>query len=197
VGGDPVDLGTGLFVLTNTDLALGGLVPIALSRTYRQNDSRSRAFGIGSTHPYDVFLVGDGSPNPNPTPYTYQELILADGGRVRFNRISPGTGWTDAVYEHTFSPTAFYKAKIVWNGAGWNLTLKDGTVYTFPDGTGATRPQQGALTRIKDRTGNTLSLVRDTNANLTAIRAPSGRWMELTYDATFRVTQAPTGTWRV
>ncbi|MGH7417468.1 MAG: RHS repeat domain-containing protein, partial [Candidatus Rokuibacteriota bacterium] len=183
-GGDPVDLGTGLLVVTNTDLALGGLVPMALSRTYRQNDTRSRAFGIGATHPYDVFLVGDISP------YTYQELILADGGRVRFNRTSPGTGWTDAVYEHTASPTAFYKAKIVWNGAGWDLTLKDGTVYTFPEGFSATRPQQAALKQIKDRNGNILSLVRDANANLTAIRSPSGRWLELTYDASFRVTQA-------
>ena len=47
----------------------------SLSRVYRQSDSRSRSFGIGATHPYDIFLVGD------LNPYTYQELILADGGK--------------------------------------------------------------------------------------------------------------------
>src|SRR5947199_216230 len=45
-GGDPVDLGTGLFVLTNTDLQLPDVLPISLQRTYRQNDTVSRAFGI-------------------------------------------------------------------------------------------------------------------------------------------------------
>lgn len=42
-----------------TDLALPDVVPIALTRTYRQADSRSRAFGIGASHPYDMFLGGD------------------------------------------------------------------------------------------------------------------------------------------
>jgi hypothetical protein len=44
-------------------------------------------FGIGTTFQYDIFMVGD------INPYDYQELILPDGGRVRFDRISPGTSW--------------------------------------------------------------------------------------------------------
>src|SRR3989304_4439352 len=34
-GGDPVDLGTGLFVMRKTDLVLPDLIPIVLTRTYR------------------------------------------------------------------------------------------------------------------------------------------------------------------
>ena len=99
-----------------TDLVLPDLVPLALTRTYRQDDNRSRAFGIGTTHNYDIFLTGAiGN-------YTYQELVLADGGRVRFDRISPGTSWGDAVYQSISSPGEFYGAKIVWNGNGWTLT---------------------------------------------------------------------------
>src|SRR5882724_250268 len=65
-GGDPVDLATGLFVYQKTDLALPDVIPIMLTRTYRQGDSVSRAFGIGTSFAYDMFTVGD---NVN---YTYQ-----------------------------------------------------------------------------------------------------------------------------
>jgi RHS repeat-associated protein len=181
---DPVHLGTGLFVLTKTDLNLAGVMPIGITRTYRQNDSRSRAFGIGATHPYDIFLVGD------TFPYTYADLILPDGGQVHYTRISPGTGWEDAVYEHTSSPTAFFKSRISWNGNGWNLDLKDGSRITLREGFAASRPQQAAATSVRDRHGNTIVLTRDSSANLTRITSPNGRWIELTYDGSYRVTQA-------
>jgi hypothetical protein len=51
-----------------------------LTQTYRQNDSGSRAFGIGSSHSYELFLVGD------TNPYTFMDLILPDGGRIHFVR---------------------------------------------------------------------------------------------------------------
>jgi len=55
-------------------------LPIVLTQTYRQNDSGSRAFGIGSSHSYERFLVGD------TNPYTFMDLILPDGGRIHFVR---------------------------------------------------------------------------------------------------------------
>ena len=54
--GDPVDLGTGLFVYDKVDLSMQGVPALNLVRTYRQNDTRSRAFGIGATHGYDLYL---------------------------------------------------------------------------------------------------------------------------------------------
>lgn len=183
--GDPVHLGTGLFVLTNTDLQLPDVLPIAVTRTYRQNDSRSRSFGVGATHQYDIFLVGD------TNQYTYAELILPDGGRVRYNRISSGTGFTNAVYEHTASPTIFFKSRLSWaSTGGWNLDLKDGTRITFPDSEFASRPAQAGATSIRDRYGNTITLTRDAAKNLTRIASPHGRHIELTYDSSHRVTQA-------
>jgi hypothetical protein len=82
--GDPVDPATGLFIYEKTDLAVQDVIPLVVKRTYRQNDTRSRGFGIGTTFDYDMFLVGDLSS------YTYQELVLPDGARVRFNRIFEG-----------------------------------------------------------------------------------------------------------
>jgi len=183
-GGDPVSLSTGLFDYTKTDLVVSDVLPVSLTRAYRPGDSMSRAFGIGSTHAFDMFLVGD------TTNYSYDELILPDGGRIRYNRTSAGTSWTNAVYVHSDTTTMYYGSVITWNGAGWNLTLRNGTVYIFPDGSGATIPQQAALIGIRDRYGNTVSLTRDSNHNLTQITTPNNRWIQFTYDSSQRITQA-------
>jgi RHS repeat-associated protein len=182
--GDPVDLSTGLFVLSKTDLALSDVIPIALKRTYRSRETISRAFGIGASHPYDIFLVG------NSFPYTWQDLVLADGGRLHYERISPGTSWTDAIYEHTTTPTPFYKSRMVWNGNGWTITLKDGSQLMFPESFGGTRPQWSAMTEFRDRFGNRVVLTRNAARNLTRITSPSGRTIDFTYDGSNRVTQA-------
>lgn len=180
--GEPVDLGTGLFVYEKTDLALADIIPLVLTRTYRQSDATSRAFGNGTTHNYDIFLVGDA--------YTYQELVLADGGRIRFDRISTGTSYGDAVYQNNSSPGPFFGAKIDWNGAGWNLTTKIGTRLVFPDSNGAASAQKAALLSITDRYGNKVTLTRDSNGNLTRILSPGGRYIEFSYDPSNRITQA-------
>jgi RHS repeat-associated protein len=182
--GEPVDLSTGLFVYERTDLVLNDTIPISLRRTYRQSDTVSRPFGIGMTHPYEIFMIGD------TRPYTFQELILPDGSRIHYDRISPGTSFSDAIYEHTSSQTGFYKSQLAWNGSGWNLTLKDGSVYTFPDSDSATVPRRAACTSMRNRFGETLTLTRDSNSNLTRITTPNGRWVEFTYDTSNRITQA-------
>ena len=192
--GEPVDLQTGLFVFKKTDLALPDVIPIALKRTYRQSDSISRAFGIGTNHPYDMFLVGDN--NYFPEGYTYLDLILADGGRIHFSRTSPCTGangycdYQNAVYTATSTPTDFYGATIQYHPDYWVLTKKDRTIYTFPDSFGATAPQYAAVTAMSDRYGNSLTFARDSQHNLTQITSPNGRWIQFTYDTSNRITQA-------
>lgn len=42
------------------------MTPLVFTRFYRQNDSRSRGFGIGTSYNYDIFLIGDTST------YSYQ-----------------------------------------------------------------------------------------------------------------------------
>lgn len=183
-GGDPVDLSTGLFVYEQTDLIVRDTLPISLTRTYRPRDTVVRPFGIGATHPFEIFLVGD------IFPYTFADLILPDGSRVHYNRISPGTSFADAVYEHTETPSAFYKTQIKYVGGRWHLTLKDGTLYEFPDAENAQAPRIAALVAMSDRYGNRYTLTRDANHNLTKITTSNGRYVELTYDATNRITQA-------
>lgn len=183
-GGDPVDCATGLFVLTRTDLEVAGTIPLALTRVYRQNDSTSRAFGIGTTDRYDIFTIGDANP------WTYQDLILPDGGRIHFARTSSGTSWNDAVYTHTSTPSAYYGATISWVNNGWQLKMRDGRTMLFAECFQCTSAQQAALREFDDRVGNKLMLTRDSYGNLTQISNPDGRFINLTYDGANRVTQA-------
>ena len=185
--GDPVDLSTGLFVYSKTDLVVADVIPIAIARTYRPRDSRMRAFGVGTSHEYEMFLVGA------TNPWTYVELILPDGGRLKYERISAGSDFRDAVFEHTGTPTRFYKSTIRYAtgfGVGWDLRLRDGTVYSFPDSEGASTPRRAALVRIRDRNGNDVVLTRDANWNLTQVTSRHGRWIRLTYDSLNRITRA-------
>lgn len=184
---DPVDCYTGLFTHTRTDLSLADVIPLNLTRTYRPRDTRSRTFGIGTNHDFDMFMVGDTSP------WSYQDLILSDGGRIHFGRISAGTGYADAVYEHTATPTRFHGAKLAWYNVGscvWKMTLKDGTVYCFPNSDGLTSARAAAPVSMTDRYGNTVTFTRDSSSNLTRATSPNGRYIDFTYDASNRVTQA-------
>ena len=181
--GDPVDTATGLFVYTRTDFIIPDTLPINFTRTYRQQDSVARPFGIGASHSYEMFLVGA------TWPYTFVDLILPDGGRVHYDRVSPGTSFSDAIYEHTGSPSDFYKSRIRWVG-GWELKLTDGTTYNFPDGENQVVPQKAALIGVRDRNGNSLTLTRNTDGDLTRITTPNGRWLEFTYDTSHRITKA-------
>lgn len=177
--GDPVDLGTGLFVMEKTDVLLHDTMPLELKRTYRPGDNNTRAFGIGSTHAFEMFLWSVNN-------YQEADLILPSGGRVHYVRTSSGTGYMDAVYEHTSSPGVFHKSKLKWNSSkfGWDLVLKDGTVYYFPD--------MGRLESITDRAGNTITVTRagSVSSRVTQLTSPNGRWIKFTYDGSDRITEA-------
>ena len=182
--GDPVDLQTGLFVLRKVDLALPDTMPLTLTRTYRPGDKDSngnyisRDFGIGTTNSFNMYLVGASGQ------YQYADLMMPDGGKVHFVRISSGTGFTDAVFQAQATPSEFYLSKIVYNGNGWTLTMKNGTQYIFGD--------NAPLQAIRDRHGNQITISRPggPNTNITQVTSPNGRWITFTYDSSNRITQA-------
>ncbi len=184
---DPVDLGTGLFEFRNVDFYLPDVIPIVLTRTYRQGSTMSRSFGLGTTLTYDTYLVGD------VNPYTYLDLILPEGGRIHYYRTSPGTGLS-SVYLPFLPPPRFSGSMIVWNpsrgsNGGWDLTFKDGSLWSFPEAFGQTNPAKCAILFVRDRFGNTLNINRSSNGNITQVISPNGRWLQFTYDACNRVTQ--------
>jgi RHS repeat-associated protein len=177
--GDPVDPQSGLFTSQTTDLYLPGPIPISLTRVYRQNDPNARSFGLATNFTYGIFLHSENQ-------YQEADLVMPDGAKVHYVRTSPGTGFADAVFESTSTPGPFYKSTIAWTNQprGWNLTLKDGTVYVF----GENAPLQA----IRDRYGNQITLTRTNgqSGNITQVSATGGRWIKLTYDTSNRIVQA-------
>jgi Bacterial Ig-like domain/Domain of unknown function (DUF6531)/Galactose oxidase, central domain len=57
--GDPVDTGTGLFIYNHCDIVLDDRLPIKLTRAYRVGDVM-RPFGLGTSHPYEMYLCRRG-----------------------------------------------------------------------------------------------------------------------------------------
>ena len=181
------DLRYGIFALRQTDLQLQDVFDVPLTRAYSlwgMHSNDVHAFGRCSNHPYDIAPVG------TRNPYTEMELVMEDGDFLYFKRISPGTGYADAVFQHTETSTRFYKATINWNGDGWTLRLTDGTEMSFPDSYNAKNMAQGAPTEIRDASGNKLQLHRNFNRNLRTIRTPHGHWIWFTYDDRSRITKA-------
>lgn len=152
-----------------------------MPRTYRPNDPFSRPFGIGATHNYELHLVGD------KATYSWAEVILPDGTRIRYERTSSGITWQSAVMEHTATPTRFFKSVLSWNTSfnGWDLKLTDGTVYEFfVDFT----PEIVVLRAVQDRFGNRVEISRDSSRRITQLRSPHGRTVDFSYDGSDRIT---------
>lgn len=181
--GDPVDLFSGLYTRESVDLELPGRLPVRFERTYRTRDDRSRPFGIGTNHSYGTFLVGDAPA------LSYAELILADGARIHYTRVSPGRGYRNAVFEHHESPTEYLGSRLSWNGAGWTILLRDGSKYSHPACSPALK-KPCTVNGYEDAQGRRLRLIQDDQLRLRRIEADQQRWISLHYDDQDRITRA-------
>ena len=179
-----VDLHSGMFVLRQTDLFIYDVVPLSLTRTYRPWDSHSRAFGLGTNHPYDICPTG------TRFPYTYMDLNLEDGRQVHFPRLSKGTGYADAVFRHDATASEFYGAQIAWNGNGWTLDFRDGGRFLFPESYHAKTLAQGAPFEMRAADGHRIQLKRNQRRNLEQVISPTGHTITFKYDRADRIIEA-------
>ena len=183
-GGEPVDLASGIHVLTATDIAVhGGRGSIAIHRVYRTMTANDGPFGIGIQFDYGI-LLDSGSPNTVAS----LNLIEPDGNRFLFSRQSDGT------LRNTSIPS-LQGAVMTTNANGQtSLRYPGGTVYQFQPSAGIS-----ALSSITDRYGNTTSFtetqILPSLLRITQITDPVGRSLTLTYDAVGHVISVgdPTG----
>jgi len=194
LAGDPVDLATGLNVRDHDDIVVTGEPKIELRRTFGAGwGSRSRAFGIATSHPFDMFLVAAGSEEAAKETKRI-DLVLPDGGRIPFVRTSPGTGHTGAVLMHAGTPSAFHGSRLRWTDPGWELDLVNGSRYTFPAcGAGAVRAEQCALIAYRDGQGRSLTFDRDASGELRRVSSGWFRGINFRYDSGHRIVRADTG----
>jgi len=177
-----IDLRYGLLLDQRTDFLASDTIPLELTRVLRTQDPRSRAFGIGGNHSFNIFLVGD------KWPFTWIDLVLEHGGRSHFRRSNWGFGYWDAHYTNRDrNESRFIGSTIDWAWPGWKLN-NSGITYRFADAARATRPEQAALIGIQNYSGAQLVLARDTAGNLLRARSPAGKELVFKYDSSNRVT---------
>ncbi|GIJ10586.1 RHS repeat-associated core domain-containing protein [Micromonospora sp. NPDC049891] len=181
---DPVDPATGLLVDESVDLVIDDILPIEIKRTYQQGDQDARVFGTGMNFNYGIFPWSPGSIGN----FDFQtfDLIQPDGSKIHYTRTTPGTDYAGAVFRAAPTPTKYDGSTVAWNGDGWDVTLRDGTVIVLGD--------EAPVQAIRDKYGNTTTITRATagpgtdgkvrqNGAITQITSPSGRWVRFSYDS--------------
>jgi YD repeat-containing protein len=179
-----IDLRIGSVITRTTDLFIPGTIPLAATRCYRSWDNSSMSFGRNATLSWDLYPTG------SRQPYTYIDVNICDGNQLHFNRISKGTGYADAVYEHRATATAFLGSRFSWNGNGWDLKLRDGSMYLFPESYYAKKPVDGAMTKFRDAQGQTVKLERNDRRTLKRVTSPDGRSIAFKHDSADRIYEA-------
>ena len=179
-----VDLRYGLLLARKTDLFIPDAIPLTLTRCYRLWDHRPLPFGASTNHVWDM------NPTGSRQPYTYVDLALCDGQSIHYERISKGSGYADAVYEHRETATPFLGSRFSWNGKGWDLRLKDGSLLLFPEAYHAKRPVEGAIIGFRDAEGRSVQVDRDRHRNLQRITSPSGHFIAFEQDPSGKILKA-------
>jgi YD repeat-containing protein len=171
-----VDLWNGELISLKTDLFIEDTIPVAFTRVGRILDDWSRRYQIFFRHVYDPYLFMDRNP------YSSSQWMMPDNIHLHYRRISPGAGYSDAIFESNGLVPRFAGSRLAWNGDGWDLTLEDGTTYLSPEAYAAKRPQQGSLIGIFDGDGREVRLTRKRNGDLFEIESPNGRSMRFHYE---------------
>ena len=176
-----VDMATGLYIREDEDLVLRDTPPLILRRTYRSNYRAMKQFGVGTTHTGEWYVVGDGEQ------FSLATLILANGGRVQFNRTSPGRTFLNAMYEHHSTPSEWQGARFGWTGFGWALRRRDGSLAQFR---ACDDSSVCSVVQTRDHDGHTIRYRRDSSGRLLRMETSPDRWIAFDYDADSRITRA-------
>lgn len=183
--GDPIDLRTGRFTYSETDIAITDVMPLTLGRNYRPSDSVKREFGLGTGAGFNYRIA-------RKNDYTRMQLVLPNGTPLVFHQTSGSGAYGTWRYsgKHGFSGATLASE----SDGGWKyrLTMRDGSQMTF---------EQYSPNRIKsvqDRFGNLIEYQYDAG-RVSRMLSPNGRYIDLNYDTQNRISSAvdPLGTtWR-
>ncbi len=163
--GEPINVATGNMFTSQTDILIPSReIPIELSRTYNSQDDFSGSFGYGWRSNFDITLTGQSG----------QPVIEADEKGVY------------TVY--TKNPDGTYKPS---SGKYSTLTKNPDGTYTIlrEHGRKLYFDSQGRLTKIEERNGNCITLLRAPNGTISEISDASDRRLLFTQDSQGRITQ--------
>lgn len=175
-----IDLGTGLYVREDEDLVVRQVPGLTLRRTYLSNYRVSKQFGVGTTHDGEIYLIGDA------VRFQSASLILAAGTRIEFARISPGTSFWNAMYEHREFGGGWLGARLGWTGASWALRRMDGSLSVFQ---GCSGSRVCSILKARDADGHTVLYQRDTQGRLARMESGT-EWIAFDYNSDNRIARA-------
>jgi RHS repeat-associated protein len=179
-GADPVDLASGLFSFTKTDIVLGGARgQVAIVRNFRGGTTNPGPFGIGTNHNYGYLLdttnVSGGLIN----------LIMPDGNQFPF--VNSGTIFVNSSIPSLQGAVLSSPCSFSGNACNGTLRWKNGTSYQFQPLLAA-QPSLAFLTSITDSNGNKTTFMHGPNGLITQIVDPVGRSLNLFYDGSGHIT---------
>jgi YD repeat-containing protein len=184
------DLAVGLFVQRKTDFHLDGDgFPIHLTRAYNSLDERPRAFGIGTSHSLDIFLIGEMG--------VYVDLIFEDGARIHFRHFSPEPGQVGDYAAEPAAGNPFSKSIAAYVGDRWVIRRKDGWKFYFPYRPKALPSNVTILTGFEDPSGHVYKMERDAFGALLSVTTPAGRWLRSEPDANHRIQRISDSSGRI
>jgi YD repeat-containing protein len=138
-------------------------------------------FGLGATHSGEWLLVGDRAA------FQWAALVFAGGERIYFQRVSAGTSYSSALFEHWASPTSFSGARLGWSGSEWLLRLRDGSLARIAPCSAP--PWKCTVLDIRDCDGHHIRFKRD--AAMTLLKIDTGaQSIDFSYDDNLRITEA-------
>jgi YD repeat-containing protein len=173
-----MDLGVGLIIQRKADFVFPDEPALQFSRIYRNQDDRSRAFGIGGSNSFDIFLGGQMG--------VAVDLIMEDGARTHFVHKQPDASG-DVYQAGGGTGSRFDYAKAIYSGASWQVKTVDGWTYTFPYKPKALPQNVTVLTGFIDPGGQEYTMERDSFGSLMTVESPSGKWLHFENDLQHRI----------
>jgi YD repeat-containing protein len=159
-GGDPVDMASGNFGTTFTDVSVPEPGPdLVFTRAYNSLSDDVGVLGEGWFHSWQTHVE-----DPASTPLGTLNLVWGDGRLEAFTPLGGGA------YE---APAGSFTSVVDAAGGGWEATTKDRVVYSFN--------ASGWLTDVVDSNGNSLAVTHDGSGNPTVVTDDAGRTLSLTY----------------
>jgi RHS repeat-associated protein len=174
--GDPVDLASGLMVVTKTDIVLGGARgQVGITRVFRGATTNQGPFGIGTNHNYGFLL--------DTTNYAggLINLIMPDGNQIPFV-ISGGATWGNSTIPSMQGAVLSNLSCTFGGGCAATIRWKNGTTFQFQP-INLQLPAASFLMSITDSNGNKTTLVRNASSQITQIVDPVGRALNLSWSA--------------
>lgn len=182
-----VSLDVGLMVQRKADFVFPGEPTMQFTRIYRNQDDRSRAFGIGGSHAFDMFLGGQMG--------VAVDLIAEDGHRTHFMHQTPQAGQRGDTYRpDRGSGGRFIDA--VYAAGNWEVHTIDGWTYNFPYRPQALPQYVTVLTSFTDPDKRRYDMERDSFGALLDINSPTGSWLHFANDSEHRIRKITSSTGR-